>query len=219
MKLRNAVVLSLVSMLCLSVAHSKSKKSDVSAVFQNAQYVYVESVDGDALRPGLYPEDRQAIANVEDSLRDWNRYVLVLRRDQADIVFVVRKGREAGAQARAGISGGPRTQPGQYPNQPGQYPNQQGQDPTQVGPGAGQGPNNPNNGPMVGVRGDVGPSDDLLRVFARTGEGKLTGPIWTRELEGGLDAPSVELVRQLKLAVEKAYPQTPPKQTPQPPKP
>ncbi len=209
MHFRNVAVLSLVSILGLSLAHAKPKKSDVSAIFQNARFVYVESVDGDALRPGLFPEDRQAIADVQDILREWNRYTIVLHRDEADIVFVLRKGRLAAAQVRGGIAGGPRSQPGQYPNQ-------QGQDPSQAGD---QIPSAQNNGPMVGVRGEAGPSDDLLRVFSKTGDGKLMGPIWSRELDGGLDGPSVPLVRQLKIEVEKAYPQAQQTQPAQPSKP
>jgi hypothetical protein len=140
--------------------------------------------------------------DVEDSLRDWNRYNITIRREDADLIFVIRKGRPAAAQLHGNVSVPSRTQPGQYPNQtPGQ---DQGQ-----GPGPGYG------GSGVGVRGEAGPDEDLLRVFIRNGDGKLVGPVWSRELDGGLDAPGVQLVQQLKAAVEKAYPQSPPA----PPKP
>jgi hypothetical protein len=195
----------LIWFLALGLAQSKPKKPEVSAVFQNARYVYVESVDGDALRPDLFPEDRQAIFDVQDSVRDWKRYEITTRRADADLVFVVRKGRLASVQPRVGISGGPRTQPAQSPNQ---NPNI-GQNPNQT-------PGQTGNAGEVGVRSEVGPDEDILRVFTLTPDGKLFGPVWSRELDGGLDAPSVLLVKQLKAAVERAYPPAPPTPKPTP---
>jgi hypothetical protein len=177
--------------LMVTLAQSKPKKSDVPAVFENARYVYVEAVDGDLLKPGLYPEDRQAISDVQDSIRAWNRYAITLNRDEADLVIVVRKGRLADAQLHGGISGGTRTQPGQAPNQDSRGgPNVQGGRSAEVGAG-----------------GEVGPEEDLLRIYIQT-DGKLTGTVWSREQDGGLDAPAVPLIAQLRAAVEHAYPQT-----------
>jgi hypothetical protein len=92
----------LICFLIVTSGQSKPKKPDVPAVFQNARYVYVEAVDGDILKPGLYPEDRQAITDVQDSIRAWNRYAIALNRGEADLVIVVRKGRLAGAQLHGG---------------------------------------------------------------------------------------------------------------------
>ena len=44
---------------------------------------------------GLLPEDRQAISDVQNEIQDWGRYKLALDRHDADLVFVVRKGRLA----------------------------------------------------------------------------------------------------------------------------
>ncbi len=181
----------LICFLIVTLAQSKPKKPDVPAVFQNARYVYVEAVDGDLLKPGLYPEDRQAISDVQDSIRAWNRYAIALNRNEADLVVVVRKGRLAGAQLHGGISGGTRTQPGQAPNQ------------------------DSSGGPIIqggrsaeaGAGGEVGPDVDILRIYIQN-DGKLTGTVWSREQDGGLDAPAVPLIAQLKAAVEHAYPQT-----------
>jgi hypothetical protein len=178
-------------LLTFNIAHAKPKKPDVPAVFQTAKYVYVQAEDGDALKPGLYPEDRQAIYDVENKIRDWNRYAITINRDEADLVFIVRKGRLAAAQGNVGVGNFPRPQPGQSPNpvpDPGQSPNQGG------------------ISGRAGIGTEVGPSDDLLRVFILTGDKKLAGPVWAHELDGGLDAPMVRLVEQLKAAVEKAYP-------------
>ncbi len=181
----------LVCLLIVTSGQSKPKKPDVPAVFQNARYVYVEAVDGDVLKPGLYPEDRQAINDVQDSIRAWNRYAIALNRGEADLVIVVRKGRLAGAQLHGGISGGTRTQPGQAPNPDlGGGPIIQGGRSTEVGAG-----------------GEVGPDVDILRIYIQN-DGKLTGIVWSREQDGGLDVPSLPLIAQLRAAVERAYPQT-----------
>ena len=179
----------IVCLLVLNLAHSKPKKPDLPAVFQNAKYVYVEAVDGDIFKPGLFPEDRQAIADVQDKVREWKRYAIAQNRQDADLVFVVRKGRLAAAQPHVGVSDGPRSQPGQ-PSQSGQFP--------------GQG-----RATEVGVRTEVGEPEDMLRIYIQN-NGQRTAIVWDRSMEGGLDAPGVQLVKQLKEAVEKAYPPTPP---------
>jgi hypothetical protein len=186
----------LVLLLAFNIAHAKPKKPDVPAVFQTARYVYVQAEDGDVLKPGLYPEDRQAIYDVEYKIRDWRRYAITTNRDEADLVFIVRKGHVAAAQGQGGIGNLPRPQPGQGPG---------------LGPGSGPGPNQGGISESVGAGAEVGPSDDLLRVFTLDGDKKkLVGPVWSRELDHGLDAPGVRLVEQLKEAVEKAYPPAPP---------
>jgi hypothetical protein len=198
MKVRRLAAPLVVLLLALNLAHAKPKKPEVPAVFQTAKYVYVQAEDGDALKPSLYPEDRQAIYDVQNKIRDWKRYAITINRDEADLVFIVRKGRLAAAQGQGGIGNIPRPLPGQNPG-PGQ------------GPGAGPGPNQGGMSEAVGMGTEVGPSDDLLRVFSLDGDKKkLIGPLWSRELDRGLDAPSVRLVEQLKDAVEKTYPQTPP---------
>ena len=86
----------LVLFLTLVPAHAKGKKQpEVSALFANARYVYVQAEDGDLMKPGLYPEDRDAISNVQQALREWNRYAITTERDSADLVFIVRQGTPA----------------------------------------------------------------------------------------------------------------------------
>ena len=158
------------------------------------------------MKPGLYPEDRQAIADVMDRMRDWKRYAITPNREQADLVFVVRKGRLVGQQDHVGLGLGPHPrgpQPGVL--QPGQASN-----PTTAERRAGV---SPTNGNEVGAAGEVGPPDDLLRVYTLNPNGKLIGPIWSRQMEDGLAGPSVRLLEQLKDAVEKAYPPEAAKET------
>ena len=170
--------------LTLNLADAKPKKPEVPAVFQNARYVYVESMDGDVFKPGLFSEDRQAIYDVQESLRKWKRYVLTINRNEAELIFVIRKGRLASAQLHGGVSSGP------SPQAPGQT-----------------------RGSEVGLRTEVGEPDDRLRVYLQN-QGQLGTIVWDRGMDGGLDAPSVLLMQQLRTAVDRAYPTTPP--TPKP---
>jgi hypothetical protein len=55
----------------------------------NARYVYVTSYDGDQFNINLFPEDRQAIATVQDALQKWGKFTLVYEPNQADIVLMV----------------------------------------------------------------------------------------------------------------------------------
>jgi hypothetical protein len=109
---RIAVVLLCGSALLLA---QHKKKPAVSAIFQNARYVYVQALDGDITNPRLFPEDRQAISDVEDAIRDWHRYTLAINPSQADLIIVVRKGRLAALQGHGGISDGPRPMPPMAP--------------------------------------------------------------------------------------------------------
>lgn len=70
------------------------------------------------------------------------------------------------------------------------------------------------SGDELGGSSEVGPEDDLLQVFSTGADGKLLGPIWTREMKDGFDAPRVLLIQQLKDAVERAYPNPPPNKQP-----
>src|SRR5947209_11599328 len=60
-------------------------------VLINAKYVYVTAYDGDQYDPNLLPEDRQAIASVQDAIQKWGHYVLVYRPQDADMIIAVEK--------------------------------------------------------------------------------------------------------------------------------
>jgi hypothetical protein len=165
----------------------KQEKVDLPKVFDNAQYVYVEAASGDRLSSEVFPGYRQAIYDVEKTVRDWARYsVATTSRDQADLVFIVRKGHAAGASLPvAGIPSRP--QPG---SQRSPFPNSSpGDDP---------------RGP--GVEAQTGSPDDTLTVFTVSSSGNLNGPIRTQTLKHGLNRPNLPLLKQLKHDVETAYP-------------
>jgi hypothetical protein len=190
-----------------TLAQKKPKKPSVPAVFAQARYAYVQATDGNEFDPRLFPEDREAIANVENALRGWGRYSLTVRREDADIVFVVRKGRLASAQETVNVNRvpGASTEPNPSPG-----PAQQGgQFPGQIS----------NAGTEMGTSGEVGPPEDLLEVRLRNADGSLSNPLWMRSLEDGLNGSRPMLFMQFKEAVDKAYPPTPPNPPSQPGKP
>ena len=176
----------------LAAGQKKPKKPAIPAVFAHAQYVYVQAVDGSEFNPDLYQADREAIANVEKAVEEWKRYVLTVDRQEADLVFVVRAGRLADAQAGYGRSAGPGPERTQIPGQP--YP----------------------TGSVLTTGAEAGPPDDLLEVCQRDPDGTLSVPLWIRTEQDGLDEPGMPLFRQLKEAVDRAYPPTQASQTKKP---
>src|SRR4051812_26423780 len=108
MKRFSLLLLLLVTFGGIALSQGKAKKNaaQLPAVFRNATYFYVECMDGGPFTPGLLPEDRQAIADVQSEIQDWGRYTLALNRHDADLVFVVRKGRLASVTPHGGISAG-----------------------------------------------------------------------------------------------------------------
>jgi hypothetical protein len=86
-----------IGVLITSVASAQTpsnKQGQVpTAILLNSRHVYVEAWDGDFFNPHLLPEDRKAILDVQNALQDWNRYLVTVKRRDAEILVVVRKGR------------------------------------------------------------------------------------------------------------------------------
>jgi hypothetical protein len=91
----SAVLALLMLMASFALAAPKAPKADPKATpafpgtLVNARYVYVTSYDGDQYNPDLLPEDRQAIATVQDEMQKWGKFTLVYRPREADIVLMV----------------------------------------------------------------------------------------------------------------------------------
>ena len=103
---------------------------------------------------------------------------------------MVRKGRLAAANVFAGVHTGARTSVAQTPDQD---PNR---DPARY----------PNSGTEVGASGEVGSPDDFLFVDAVSPEGRRGAQIWMQSRRDGLNTPEIALFKQIKDAVDKAYP-------------
>src|SRR5271165_7548545 len=59
----------------------------------HARYVLVTTYAGDDLtNPRMMPDDRQAVLDVQDSIKKWGRYALAYRAKDADLILLVRKG-------------------------------------------------------------------------------------------------------------------------------
>jgi len=192
-KVAALLLLTMIPTLCL--AQKKPKKPDIPAALAQARFVYVEAMDGGEFDRDLSPADRIAIADARDYLKAWGRYTISYERDKAELIFVVRKGRLAEADADVGIGNG------QDPNFPSASQGPMGQ------PGT-QNQNRQRQRDMtMGVGGEVGPADDLLQVcLFNVDNGKRSGPLWIRTQAHGLSAPRMQLLAQFRDAVEKAYP-------------
>jgi hypothetical protein len=82
-------------------------KNNFPALITNAKYVFVTTYFGDDLADSrLRPADRQAVANVQDAIRDWGLYTIVYERRNADLILLVRKGGVAEVRQGVGIHAG-----------------------------------------------------------------------------------------------------------------
>lgn len=145
-------------------AHAKNKKDAVPQLFCQAQYVWVQTVNGDPLNPNVVPEDRTAANALIAQLQGWKRYVVVKDPQQADLVWVVRTGRAA--KAGAGSNGG---SPGSNGNAGGGA--NQDENPGGMGAG-GLNAGGMNSGGAGGMNpGAAGPGS-----MNRNGQGGLSGP-------------------------------------------
>ena len=181
--MRRIPLLILMASMAFPLAQAKPKKPAAPPeIFGHAKFVYVETQEGDVFTPGLLPEDRQAIFDVENAIRAWDRYQLTTRSDQAELVFVVRKGRLASGVVHAAVSTG------------GRSPNNRidlGNDP---------------QGNSVGGGVEVGSPDDLLWVYTRNPDGTRSAPIWSKSEPDGLRSHNVPLLEEVRNEVDAAYP-------------
>jgi hypothetical protein len=102
-------LLPLVLMFAASALWAKGKV-EIPDVILNSTYVMVTTYDGDLFNPDLIPEDRQAVADVQQAIEQWGRYKLVYSAREADMILVVRTGRAL--EARGGLQRGTSIGPG-----------------------------------------------------------------------------------------------------------
>ena len=179
-----------IGVLITSVASAQTpsnKKEQVpTAILLNCRYVYVEAWDGDFFNPHLLPEDRNAILNVQNAFHDWNRYLITVKRREAEILVVVRKGRIV--SVNGGVAGNVVSGP------------------VESGAHDELGSNQPTakEGDKVGAGPEVAGRDDLFFVYLFNPDGSLTGPIWMQHQKDGLDTPNVPLFKQFKGSIDAA---------------
>ena len=86
-------VLCLLLMSVAAFAAPDVQQSNVPAfpkTLINARYVYVTSYDGNEYDPNLLTWDREAIANVQNALQEWGRYIVVYNPKEADMIIAVQ---------------------------------------------------------------------------------------------------------------------------------
>ena len=190
---RNRAILSLLSAVAILwpvLAHAK-KHPNVPEEFESAKTVFVETQEGDITDLNLDREDRKAILDIQDGFEKWGRYSLSRSRLDADLIVVLRKGRVWRDPSSNSTLPGSRT-PSARP-------------PLQNPADASTGPDGSTS--QDGFRREK----DRLGIYTLQSNGKLKGPIWSDEVDRGLESPGILLLQRLKSDVEKAYPGAPAK--------
>jgi hypothetical protein len=80
-------------LLTLAIVGTAAASPNVPAIprtLSNARFVYVAAYDGDQFDPNLLPDDRTAIARVQDTVEKWGKLTLVYRPEDADIILLVQ---------------------------------------------------------------------------------------------------------------------------------
>jgi hypothetical protein len=217
MKMRAAAVL-LTMCGAMAAAPAKNKKdAPPPQLFCQARSVYVQTAEGDPMRPQTAPEDRAAAHDLVAQLQNWKRYTVVTEPQQADLVWVVRTGRAAmpggnggGFGANAGSAnqdaGGMSANPnggngnGMNPASPGM---------SRGGAGNAGGPGGMSPGDSMGAdsnRGGAGAGspDDVLAIYQRPNGEPLSSPLWQKNQHNGLQSPKMALFEQIRAAVDAA---------------
>jgi hypothetical protein len=179
--MRYAMFPSLVAITFASLASGQSgnQAKKPSAILATAQFVSVEPYSGTdspaAINdPHVSVEDREAVANVQKAILNWGQYKITIRRSEADLVVFVRKGRIASA------NGGIHVHAGNRNSTPG-------------------GPTQSDDHAVGGLGGgEIGPNEDIFWVYSQDPDGKLTGPIWRKNLKDGLDPQELVLFEKFK---------------------
>jgi len=185
--LRTLAILLLIAAPLL--AQDKKRHPYIPEQFATAKSVYVETRDGGIDNLKLSREDRNAILDTQDAIQDWGRYTLAPARIDADLIFVVYKGKLTRDLPKGSPNANQRNAPGRPPIY---NPNDASQTP----------------GSPISPDG-LNQEKDELRVYTLDSKGKLQGPLWHSEQENGLQGANCVLLRRLRDDVEKAYPNTP----------
>jgi hypothetical protein len=192
MKIKSAALLTLTVFFGSGLVYAKSKKhADLPDIFRTAHTVFVESPAGDITNLSLDRDDRNAILDMQDAIQESGRYTLSRSRYDADLIFVVRKGRLERDQPTNNIP--TRTPP--------RTPMQSPADASQSSP--------------TGASPDgYSTEKDKLSVYILQPNGKLKNPIWTGEMERGLEGTKPMLLQRLIYDVNKSFPPAPAQKTP-----
>src|SRR5579863_1806674 len=83
-------VLLLLTVGAFAQPNAQSAVPAITATLNNARFVFVTSYDGDQFSANPLPQDHRAIANVQDAIQKWGRFVVVDNPQQADLILMVQ---------------------------------------------------------------------------------------------------------------------------------
>ena len=87
---KRLIALAVLCLVFVGAAAASSKSTPpIPRTLANARYVYVTAYDGDQYDPGLLPDDRAAIARVQDAIQKWGKLVVVYRPEDADVILAL----------------------------------------------------------------------------------------------------------------------------------
>ncbi len=193
-----------VALLLTSYASGK-KRSVVPEEFGTAKTVFVETEGGDITNLRLASEDRQAILDTQDAIEAWGRYSLSRSRLDADLIVVIRKGREWPDTANPNSPIGSGSTTARLPGQRTPLQGAGSQGPIAQGHGA-QNPADASNSDGTTTEAGRRREKDQLRIYTRDPSNKLRGPLWRDEQDRGLDPARPILLDRLRLEIDKAFP-------------
>ena len=78
------------ALVTLSGATASQNPPEIPRTLSNARFVYVTAYDGDQFDLRLLPEDRDAIARVQEAMQKWGKLIVVYRPQDADIMLVLQ---------------------------------------------------------------------------------------------------------------------------------
>ena len=87
---KNIFIVGLLSLAMSTAVAWAESAPEMPRIFANARFVYVVAYDGDQFNPNLLPEDRGAIARVQDAMQKWGKLTVVYRPQDADIIMAVQ---------------------------------------------------------------------------------------------------------------------------------
>jgi hypothetical protein len=88
--MKNLLAVALVMLAIVGTASASQKVPPIPRTLSNARFVYVAAYDGDQFDPNLLPDDRMAIARVQDAVQKWGKLIVVYRPEDADIILMVQ---------------------------------------------------------------------------------------------------------------------------------
>ena len=168
--------------LCAFAQKKKDPKRELPDQVLAAQYVYVTGWHGDVFDARLPQEERTAILRVQDAVRAWGRYRLVLSRAEADMMLVIKPGHLGMVQGGVNVGGPPDVVLGNPNGRPG----------GSIGTGVG-----------YGAEGGS-PSDYLMVSMFPNSDPVDASFVWKRSGNNGFVGRKIPLLEEFKKAVEES---------------